>query len=307
MIDKLKKLFGMKNKEKDLQVEAYNENNPPIEPDHLDENFDGREEHYDASKGSNTITIQTDDEPSQHDLDVQSREEAEAAADNIDKVEEPADQYADDPNLEVQMNQDEAETKEETPDDGYLENGTEILGYENREEQFKIYSQVADYIEGSTSILDFGCGRGDLYSWWQIENQERPNYLGIDFNGPLVEAGKKVNKDVKIEHKDWFDIDRATFREWCININSFTSRADGNIASDDLKYVKDSIRLMYDHCTEGCVIILPDTIRGKWPENYMNIAPGALLEFILDEISPAVAFDHAYAYDLYTIIIYKTN
>jgi hypothetical protein len=237
MIDKFKKLFGM-NKEKSVEVETA----PP-------------EEIFEEQ--------------------VQVREEAEIAADNIDSVPDPE---SGDEDVDEGLEKDPE--PELTDDLGYLENGTEILGYANREEQYGIYEQVSQYIEGSKSILDFGAGRGDLYTWWTNVKEEVPNYLGIEMNGPLVEAGRKVNGNVELEHIDWFDLKDATFREWSI---------------------------MYQHCTEGCVIILPDTLRGDYPENYMNLSPGALLEFILSEISPAVAVDHAYAYDLYTIIIYKTK
>ena len=264
MINKLKKLFGM-NKEKNVEVETA----PP-------------EEIFEEQ--------------------VQVREEAEIAADNIDSVPDPE---SGDEDVDEGLEKDPE--PELTDDLGYLENGTEILGYANREEQYGIYEQVSQYIEGSKSILDFGAGRGDLYTWWTNVKEEVPNYLGIEMNGPLVEAGRKVNGNVELEHIDWFDLKDATFREWSINVNSFTSRSDANIAADDMKYAKDTIRKMYQHCTEGCVIILPDTLRGDYPENYMNLSPGALLEFILSEISPAVAVDHAYAYDLYTIIIYKTK
>jgi hypothetical protein len=204
---------------------------------------------------------------------------------------------------------DEGLEKDPEPSDdlGYLENGVEILGFENREEQFRTYEQISQYIEGSSSILDFGCGRGDLFAWWMTTKKERPNYLGVDMNGPLITAGQKVNGDVQLKHMDWFDLPKGDIREWCINVNSFTARADGNIKSDDMQYAKDTIKLMYDRCIEGCVIVLPDTLRGNYPENYMNLSPGALLEFILSDVSPAIAVDHAYAYDLYTIIIYKTE
>jgi len=285
MINKLKKLFGM-NKEKNVEVETA----PPEGYDGaLDENFDGREE----------IIDQYADDPN---LEVQMNQD-EAVAD-VDSVPDPE---SGDEDVDEGLEKDPEPTNPEDIDAGYLENGVEILGFQNREEQFGIYEQISQYIEGSKSILDFGAGRGDLYTWWTNVKEEVPNYLGIEMNGPLVEAGRKVNGNVELEHIDWFDLKDATFREWSINVNSFTSRSDANIAADDMKYAKDTIRKMYQHCTEGCVIILPDTLRGDYPENYMNLSPGALLEFILSEISPAVAVDHAYAYDLYTIIIYKTK
>ena len=278
MIDKFKKLFGM-NKEKSVEVETA----PPEQVQPI---------------------ISTDPRDTGEEKDWDNKSEAEQA-EEIAAYNESPDPESGDEDVDEGLEKDPE--PELTDDLGYLENGTEILGYANREEQYGIYEQVSQYIEGSKSILDFGAGRGDLYTWWRNVKEEVPNYLGIEMNGPLVEAGRKVNGNVELEHIDWFDLKDATFREWSINVNSFTSRSDANIAADDMKYAKDTIRKMYQHCTEGCVIILPDTLRGDYPENYMNLSPGALLEFILSEISPAVAVDHAYAYDLYTIIIYKTK
>ena len=71
----------MKNKEKVVDGKVYdNETETWNEPDQVDENFDGREEHFDKEEDLQ-VEAYNENNPSQHDLDVQSREEAAAAAD----------------------------------------------------------------------------------------------------------------------------------------------------------------------------------------------------------------------------------
>ena len=94
------------------------------------------------------------------------------------------------------IKKEEPKKKSDNIDDiSYLENSSEAVGYDNREIQWNVYRTVLQYIPEQVSILDFGCGRGDLYSMHKSEYGE-VDYAGVDFNEPLITAGKKIYPDI---------------------------------------------------------------------------------------------------------------
>ena len=87
------------------------------------------------------------------------------------------------------------DNKEEELDPNYLEYSAEAVGYDNREAQWNTYKTALAYIPENSSILDFGCGRGDLYTMHKSEYGDL-DYIGVDINEPLIKAGKKIYPEI---------------------------------------------------------------------------------------------------------------
>jgi len=241
----------MKKEEQDLQVEAYNENNP-----------------------------------SPHDLDIQSREEGLAAADNIDNVPEPEID-----NIAANI----------AADKEFLETSAEAAGFENREQQWDTYRVMSQYFSPDDSVLDFGCARGDFNSFYLSEYDTALNYTGIDFNKQLVEAGKKINPDYNLIHGDWMDTQESA--DWCINIGSNNLRYDANLKSSDTDYLLSTIKQMYNCCNSGLAIMLSSDILEQ-EEGLLTWSAGDLFNAILSDYRTA-SIDHSYSDAAFTLIIYK--
>jgi tRNA G46 methylase TrmB len=71
----------------------------------------------------------------------------------------------------------------------YLYTAPEISGWFSEEEQLLAFRTMLNFYSVQHSILDVGCGRGDLY---QLLTQINPNinYKGIDFNENLINLAK---------------------------------------------------------------------------------------------------------------------
>jgi 2-polyprenyl-3-methyl-5-hydroxy-6-metoxy-1,4-benzoquinol methylase len=83
-------------------------------------------------------------------------------------------------------------------DEDYLEYSSEAVGFENREEQWNTYRLIANYIQDNESVLDFGCARGDFERFYQTEYGQELEYVGVDMNQQLINAGNKVyNEEVE--------------------------------------------------------------------------------------------------------------
>ena len=96
------------------------------------------------------------------------------------------------------------EDVEDENDPDYILSSPEVVGFDSYDQQMEMYDSACEEIEVEESILDFGCGRGDLYDFLYRRDGMEPNYKGIDINEPLINAGlKKYEPNVKLECKDW--------------------------------------------------------------------------------------------------------
>tara|TARA_R100001594_G_scaffold131992_1_gene171971 strand:+ start:2147 stop:2926 length:780 start_codon:yes stop_codon:yes gene_type:complete len=233
---------------------------------------------------------------------IQAREESEAAADNIDAVSEP-DQYADDPNLEVQMDQDNEKSLEELEENTFIETSAEAVGYENRESQWNIYRVMGQYINPESTITDFGCARGDFKSFFLSEYEIDLDYTGIDMNKQLIDAGLKINPDFNLIHTDWKDYNETS--DWCINIGSHDVRYDANTVMDDKTYLMNTINHMYNCCNDGLAIMLASDILQQ-DEGIITWNAGEILNEVLTKFRTA-SIDHSYSDAIFTLIIYKND
>ncbi len=80
----------------------------------------------------------------------------------------------------------------------YSELGIDVksLGWGSTEQQIYRFQQVQRIVDCTgRSILDIGCGFGDLKNFFFRANIEISSYLGWDINPDLIKAAKKIHKD----------------------------------------------------------------------------------------------------------------
>lgn len=189
-------------------------------------------------------------------------------------------------------------------DDDYLEYSSEAVGFENREEQWNTYRLIANFIQEDDSVLDFGCARGDFERFFQTEYGQELEYVGVDMNQQLIDAGNKVyEEEVELICKDWFELDKDITADWSININSSNIRYDADTVRDNKTYLQDTIKCMVEHCTKGSVILLAsDNV--NLDDGLISWNAGDLLNWAQKEFGN-VAIDHSFSTELFTLIIYK--
>ena len=248
------------------------------------------------------------------DQQIQSREESEMAADNIDQVLEPGQldenfdgrEEAFDDMEEFQPTDDEIDEMIDPSksDPEYLEYSSEVAGYENREHQWDTYRTIANFIGEEDSVLDFGCARGDFEKFYQSEYETSLEYTGVDMNQQLIDAGKKVyNEEVDLLCKDWFKLDSDLKKDWSINIGSNNLRYDTDMVKDDVVYLYDTIHAMMRHSEKGSIILLASD-QSDIEDGLTNYNAGDVFNWAQKEFGMA-AIDHSFSKDLFTLIIYK--
>ena len=231
------------------------------------------------------------------------------ALENQDVVPEPDESTVTvvDGATQTKVSEEEAD-KIKNPDDydiDYLEYSSEAVGYPNREEQWNTYRTVVGFIPEGESILDFGCARGDFERFYQTEYQEKIEYIGVDMNKQLIDAGLKVyEKEVDVRHMDWFKLDKNLKMDWCINVGSCDLRYDADIKQNDTEYMQSTIETMYHHANNGIIAIFASDQSKTKEDGLINRNAGEVLNWAQTKFG-TVALDHTISSDVFVLIIYK--
>jgi SAM-dependent methyltransferase len=190
-------------------------------------------------------------------------------------------------------------------DEDYLEYSPEAIGFANREEQWNTYRTVMGFIPEGESILDFGCARGDFERFCKTEYNESIDYVGVDMNKQLIDAGLKVyNNEVDIRCVDWFKLKNDLKKDWFINIGSCDLRYDANLKLDDNEYMESTLKKMYHHANKGIVAIFASDQAKMKEDGLINRNAGNILNWAQKEFG-TVALDHTVSNDVFVLIIYK--
>ena len=186
----------------------------------------------------------------------------------------------------------------------YLEHSAEAVGYSDREQQWNTYRTIINYIPPGQSVLDYGCARGDFKVWHDSEHEDSLDYLGIDMNEPMINVGKKLYPDTELLLQDWNSLDSSIIKDWTINVGSCNLRYDADIKTTDEEYLHSTIRNMYDHANNGCVVLLASDRGTVNDDGLINWNPGDVFNWAQKEFG-MVAVDHTIAADIFVLIIYK--
>ncbi len=188
----------------------------------------------------------------------------------------------------------------------YLDTAPEVVGYESVQDQNYIYELVSRLLS-SNSIIDFGCGRGDFYSYRLRSTGQFVDYIGLESNPNLVESGKRLYGDAaNIQNVNWFDPAFTDVKDWSVAITTLNTRYDSSSLSDE-EYLMKTIDIMMQHCTVGSVLIvsskfMPDNIRNSAP--YTQNDPGDLTNNLIQKYG-RVFVDHTFSNSSFLLYILK--
>jgi len=203
-----------------------------------------------------------------------------------------------------------AENVGDDDDPDYIKNSPEVVGFDDRDQQMDMYDIATEMVEPGESVLDFGCGRGDLSEFLYRRDGEVPNYKGIDINEPLINTGvQKYAPDINIECKDWNSLDLQYQANWCVNIGSLCTRYDGSL-KDDFEVVTTTMDKMMNLCTMGSVLVLfssymPKEVR---EDEFLITDPREVFDYAMKKYGQDtgnVLLDHSYSDSAYKITILR--
>lgn len=78
-------------------------------------------------------------------------------------------------------------------EDGENADRSGIVAWEAENSQNLNFKLVSDHINNNSSVLDFGCGIGDLLNYFERENKNIKKYLGVDINENFINLANKTH------------------------------------------------------------------------------------------------------------------
>lgn len=216
---------------------------------------------------------------------------------------------SEDTNIQLSSNE-----MQEQLDEGVIMYDTEIVGYSNRELQWKTYDAIASLIPENKSILDFGCGRGDFIGWY-ASDKKQVDYTGIDFNKSLIDAGNSLYNisGTNLICSNWRSIKNKA--DWCININSnnYLYRIPGyklmsskfQNPEQSFNNAKKTIEKMYDCANEGVIITMASELIDT-DNPWIKHNPGDILNWARTQYTNIV-LDHTIFQNSFILVIYKNK
>jgi SAM-dependent methyltransferase len=241
---------------------------------------------------------------------VQVREEAETAAENIDAVPEPKSETNEEPEQEGYIdNMPITEEALNDLEDDYLKVDPRVVGYRNLEEQSIVYDFVASNFDASSeSVLDIGCGRGDFLRHLQGIYQDDVVYHGVDLNKVLIGTAKELNPEGTFTATNLFKLDGNYASDWVVNIGGLSIAYEPG-EYDQMDALKNTVSKMMELADTAIVIsLLSMNTSEDYDESYMVYDPVEVLDWALNEygqLGGNVRLDHSIADSIFTLTIYK--
>lgn len=177
------------------------------------------------------------------------------------------------------------------------------VGWGSRESQwlrFKVLSEISDL--SNTSVLDLGCGIGDLITFFDEEKIQLKSYQGIDITAPFIDTARdrfRDRKSVSFEVKSFEALDLSNQFDYVLLSGALNLRF-----GDNLSFAKETLRKMYAISRRGVAInFLTKYVDFENPKDF-HYSPEEMFTFART-LTTKVTLRHDYPLYEFTLYLYK--
>ena len=169
------------------------------------------------------------------------------------------------------------------------------LGWGNfgrQELRFSVLSQIGIGLE--SSVLDVGCGFGDLFKYLK-ENNWDGKYFGIDIVEELLDEAKKQYSDICVQNLDILENDVEQF--------DFDAKL---FSEDNLQYIERMMKKMFDISRVGVAIDFLSSYVDFTNEIAYHSSPEVIFS-MAKRISKRIVLRHDYMPYEFAVYLYKND
>lgn len=165
--------------------------------------------------------------------------------------------------------------------------------------RFKTLTEIA--LLEQESVLDFGCGKGDLYQYL-LESGFRGSYTGYDINPELIALAQRKFPRARFEIRD---IERdgidAKF-SYALISGIFNNRI-----SDNISFMQSALRICFGAVTKGLAFNAISTYVNFQEPEIAYISPEDTFSFCMKELSHYVTLRHDAIPFNFTVYVYRKD
>lgn len=125
-------------------------------------------------------------------------------------------------------------------------------GWESEEDQYGRFLLTSSVIKKESSVLDVGCGQGDLYSFLKerMSNSNSSfNYHGIDVSPKMIEAARSKYSEANFSCDDFLNLKEDQKYDHVFALGTFSLRAE-----DQDSYIKSCVSKCFRLTRHTCTI-----------------------------------------------------
>lgn len=139
-------------------------------------------------------------------------------------------------------------------------NGSKVF-WLNKENQYLRFEKLCEFFDLSgASVIDIGCGYGDLLNYFSVSNINYETYLGVDINARIVKQAKKQHPE-----SDFRVIDILSERnKLSVFDYGFASGIFALVVDDWEEYIKSMLKSLYSLVLKGFAVNFENG-KGKSP------------------------------------------
>ena len=167
---------------------------------------------------------------------------------------------------------------------------------EGQQLRFKVLAEVGE-LEGA-SVLDIGCGLGDLYGWLQQHNNN-VDYTGIDITQEMISQALTKFPAARFEVRNLLHDAGARTYDYILESGIFTFRQN-----DGIQYFETMIAKMFSLCRRAIAFNALSSWAPEKTADEFYADPLATITFCRT-LSPWVTLRHDYHNRDFTIYVYK--
>jgi len=170
---------------------------------------------------------------------------------------------------------------------------------DSQESRFEILAEVGP-LRGA-SLLDVGCGVGDLWRYLSRQGIACDGYLGVDVNPQMIEAARRKYPNAAFEVRD---IVNHPFEEE--QFDYVCESGIFNVAIPDWEQVTfETLRQMFRSCRKALAANFLSCLSGNRNPEARYCSPMEIVEFISGALSDKFVLRHDYRTNDFTVYVYK--
>lgn len=171
--------------------------------------------------------------------------------------------------------------------------------YKGRQKiRFSVLTDIGDL--NNCSILDVGCGFGDLYGYL-INNRLDVDYTGYELNPKLVNIAKEIYPEAYFEVGDFEESNIKRSYDWVISSGIFNF-----ILFDNESYIKNMLNKMYHVCNKGVAADFLSIYVDYMDDESYHSDPSKIFK-MCKELSKRISIRHDYMPYEFCVYLYKND